>query len=114
MQTIKLWLKRLLLRLAIHALSMITAALAALFALLPFLHLLKWLFGPLPDTDGLPNPIDGWWMWLIILAWLVLFWKTEPLLNRWLLDHFGLGRKAGLKSNRNEQQKNCKLCTQKH
>ena len=97
MRTIKLRLKRLLLRLAVHALSMITAALAALLVLLPFLHLLKWLFGPLPDTDGLPNPVDGWWMWLIILAWFALFWKVEPGINRWLLARFGLGRKAGLK-----------------
>ena len=103
MQTIKLWLKRLLLRLAAHALSMITAALGALLVLLPFLHLLKWLFGPLPDTDGLPNPVDGWWMWLIILAWFVLFWKVEPLLNRRLMHRFGLGRKARLKrGNENE------------
>ncbi len=97
MRTSKHWLRRLLLRLAVHALSMITAAFGALLVLLPFLHLLKWLFGPLPDTDGLPNPVDGWWMWLIILAWFVLFWKTEPLLNRWLIQRSDLGRKAGLK-----------------
>ena len=97
MQTIKLWLKRLLMRLAVHALSMITAAFGALLVLLPFLHLLKWLFGPLPNTNGLPNPIDGWWMWLIILAWFVLFFYLDRRFDKWLIRRFGLSKEVGLK-----------------
>lgn len=97
MQAMTRWLKRLALRLAVHVLSAATTAIGALIVLMPFLYLFKWLFGSLPHADGLPNPIEGWWMWLLVIAWLVLFWKVEPRVSRWLLDRFGLGRKAGLK-----------------
>jgi len=97
MQTMIVRIKKLVLRLAIHVFSAAITAVGTLLVLMPFLFLLKWLFGPLPHTDGLPNPIEGWWIWLIVIAWLVLFWKAEPRVNRWLLTRFGLGRKAGLK-----------------
>lgn len=99
MQSVILWLKKLVKHLAVHAVSGLVTAIGAFIVVFPVLYLLKWIFGPVPRAPkgSLPGLIDSWYIWLIMAAWLVLFWKFEPLVHQWLLQRFGLGRKAGLK-----------------
>jgi len=104
MQAILSWLKRFLKRMAAHILSGISAAVAALLVILPFLFLFKWLFGPIPrhDDGSLPTLPESWYVWGLMIVWLVLFWYLEPHLHQWMKQRFGLGQKAGLKQSNND------------
>lgn len=99
MQSMILWLKKLVKHLAVHAISGLVTAIGAAIVLFPFLYLLKWMFGPIPRVPegSVPSLIDGWYLWLLVIVWLVLFWKYDSRVHQWFLRRFGLGRRAGLK-----------------
>ena len=90
-------LKNAIKRLAVWGLSGLIAAIAAVVVVAPILVFFKWMFGPIPRVPSgqLPSLVDGWYMWLTVLIWLVLFFILDSRIHERLKRRFDLTQQPG-------------------